>query len=245
MPLPTAPKISLRLTELEAREVPAAFTFVKGVFTINMADVAGHSVVVSSASNGVVVINGRGSGGTNPHGPRYVRGVVNGKLFAANVKQIVVNGSDFNDGINLSGVDTRAFRNLNGKVLINGGGGNDTIYGTVFADEIHGGGGNDRIIAGDGADRIFGDDGDDNIWGDGTASYWDAHGANDRINGGTGSDNLHGNGGSDLMVGGTGADLFYETTGLADAIWIDSEDYVPRYAWNTIESVNTGTPPAI
>lgn len=70
--------------------------------------------------------------------------------------------------------------------VIEGRGGDDTIYGDLFPG---GEGGNDQILAGSGNDVVFGGAG------------------NDYINGGDGNDILSGDDGDDYLVGGLGADI--------------------------------------
>src|SRR5690606_37958799 len=52
---------------------------------------------------------------------------------------------------------------------LNGGDGNDNLYGASYQDTIIGGTGNDIVMAGAGQDQISGGENDDQIWGD---SYW-------------------------------------------------------------------------
>ncbi len=84
--------------------------------------------------------------------------------------------------------------------LIEGGAGNDTIFGQLGADQINGNDGNDDIEGGDGDDFLFGDaDNDDISGGDG----------NDTITGDSGTDNIQGDDGNDSISGGTGNDTIY------------------------------------
>src|SRR6266566_516970 len=70
-----------------------------------------------------------------------------------------------------------------GPVTIDGGAGNDILWGNIGNDTINGRAGNDIIDGGPGNDRIDGGDGNDTVYGgDG----------NDTITGGTGIDVLHG-----------------------------------------------------
>jgi Ca2+-binding RTX toxin-like protein len=79
---------------------------------------------------------------------------------------------------------------------IEGSEGNDSLYGSKYADEIHGRGGND-VIGGDaGDDRLFGEDGQDTL------------------RGGAGNDRLDGGIGDDFLVGGAGADEFRGDAGF-------------------------------
>jgi hypothetical protein len=91
------------------------------------------------------------------------------------------------------------------RIEADGGAGNDTIYGTINADEINGGAGNDKL---------FGlDDGDD-------------------IDGGDGADLIVGGAGSDSLVGGAGSDRFYgddqrPTGGWGDDTITAALDFTP------------------
>jgi Ca2+-binding RTX toxin-like protein len=79
---------------------------------------------------------------------------------------------------------------------IEGTDGNDSLYGSKYADEIHGRGGND-VIGGDaGDDRLFGEEG------------------HDTLRGGAGNDLLDGGVGDDFLVGGGGADAFRGDAGF-------------------------------
>lgn len=66
---------------------------------------------------------------------------------------------------------------------IDGGPGNDELWGDNGDDVIRGGDGNDKIYGRSGDDQLFGDAGDDTILG---------YGGNDTLDGGPGRDNLHG-----------------------------------------------------
>jgi Ca2+-binding RTX toxin-like protein len=94
------------------------------------------------------------------------------------VKSILVNARGGNDFVDVSGNHERPIFFL--PSTVNGGGGNDTIYG------------------GQGKDVLNGDAGNDNIWG---------LGSNDLINGGDGTDKLVGGLGADSLNGGAGNDL--------------------------------------
>lgn len=232
---------SAEVLEVRVLLAAAAYTFSNGVFTINMEHVANRDVNVTY--NGVVVrINGQGTGGPG----RYVEGAPNGRLQPENVTRIVVNGSDFADRINLAGVDTRGFRNLNGQVEIRGGGGNDTIAGTQFDDRIFAGEGNDNVHGGGGNDRIWGEGGHDTLYGDGNSPGSERLGGNDSVDGGSGNDYLDGSGGNDLLIGGTGQDVFFGGSGT-DVAWIDAQDRPPQHGWPWagIETARTGSAPRI
>ncbi len=133
--------------------------------------------------------------------------------------------------------------------VIDGGSGDDKIYGGVYSDYLIGGAdqdlllgsvGNDVLLGGSGHDTLYGGEGDDQIaggvhedrlYGDsGSDSLYGGDGY-DTLNGGTGADSLWGgnhhdilNGGSesDTLDGGAGDDALYGDTGN-DILWGGSE----------------------
>jgi len=88
-------------------------------------------------------------------------------------------------------------------------GGNDTIFGSAFADSIDGGPDADVIVGGDGNDSIYGDDGNDTIEGGDGDDTLGGGAQKDLIEGGVGADRLNGNGGNDKLLGGPGGDRLY------------------------------------
>jgi VCBS repeat-containing protein len=83
---------------------------------------------------------------------------------------------------------------------LNGGGGEDSLYGSLGSDTLNGLGGHDYLFGGLGNDKLNGGDGNDVLFGDL---------GNDTLNGGAGRDELFGGLGDDILTGGTGADLFH------------------------------------
>lgn len=75
--------------------------------------------------------------------------------------------------------------------------GNDILYGEAGDDRLEGSVGNDILYGGDGIDRLLGGDGDDVLYGDA---------GDDRIEGGEGNDTLIGGAGNDRIDGGNGID---------------------------------------
>jgi Ca2+-binding RTX toxin-like protein len=87
---------------------------------------------------------------------------------------------------------------------LEGGDGNDFLYGSLAADNsLYGGAGNDYLYGGDANDLILGDDGDDHVYG------------------GSGDDLMFGGAGDDYMVGGEGEDYLY---GGSDDDVLDARD---------------------
>ena len=100
-----------------------------------------------------------------------------------------VNGSDIANTLDFSGftlaVDTNISETETIGVLVDGGGGDDTITGTALNDTISGGDGNDTIdVSGGGSDSANGGDGDDTFLGGAAVD------ANDYFDGGAGNDVL-------------------------------------------------------
>jgi Ca2+-binding RTX toxin-like protein len=91
-----------------------------------------------------------------------------GPLPAAGVKRIEIMGGDGPNRIDLSQLDPRVFKGLpiltvTAPIVVDAGGGDDVITGSVYLDEIRGGAGDDEIIwrAGGQGDHIDGQDGND------------------------------------------------------------------------------------
>ena len=104
-----------------------------------------------------------------------------------------------------------------GAVVVDGGAGNDTIYGSASVDTINGGDGNDYIVGGNGSDILNGGAGNDTIYGNGTGP--DMFGYVDEIHGGEGDDYVYAN--------------LYDTnvTGDAGIDTIDLSGVSASYAW--------------
>jgi Ca2+-binding RTX toxin-like protein len=119
---------------------------------------------------------------------------------------------------------------------IDGGDGNDLIYGLAGDDDLSGGDGNDTIFGGAGNDTIYGDAGNDTLYGGE---------GNDTIYGGSGDDVIMGGLGADNLWGGAGADVFVfssfdATLGLSE----DNCDTINDYELG-IDSISTGIPGSV
>ena len=113
----------------------------------------------------------------------------NGKVLdVAAVKELVQQSTDGSD-------ELRAYQS--GSTL-NGGLGDDYLYGADGADTLNGGKGNDWLYGGNGNDMLNGDEGDDKLY---------ANKGDDVLNGGAGNDGLFGEDGNDTLIGGAGNDF--------------------------------------
>lgn len=73
--------------------------------------------------------------------------VLQAEVDPITVGSLTINGGNANDKVNLAGVDTYRFPHLT-KVVLNGGGGDDTLIGSSIYDTISGGAGNDSLNGG-------------------------------------------------------------------------------------------------
>jgi serralysin len=96
---------------------------------------------------------------------------------------------------------------------LEGGRGDDTLYGSGNADTLIGNAGNDMLWGNDGDDTIDGGAGDDMIQGGAGADWLDGGSGNDQIYGGTGSDTLYGGAGDDFLDGMADNDILWGGAG--------------------------------
>ena len=97
---------------------------------------------------------------------------------------------------------------------MDGGRGDDLVYGNEGDDRLRGGDGNDTLAGGAGDDVLRGDAGDDKLFGES---------GNDRLYGGGGNDVLSGGAGNDILHGGAGDDLFIFNGGGGNDVVLDFE----------------------
>jgi Ca2+-binding RTX toxin-like protein len=131
----------------------------------------------------------------------------------------LIEGGDGNDQIN--GYPTTggaySYWTYAGSKTINGGNGDDFIYGADDADSLTGGSGNDSIYGSSGNDSLDGGIGNDELFG-GTG--------NDLISGGLGNDELYGDAGDDTLEGGSGNDSIYGRSGNDSISGSEGDDYL-------------------
>jgi hypothetical protein len=180
------------IEQLEARQMLAA-NLAGGVLTVG--GTAGNDNIKVNIAAGRIVV--------------HLNSTI--KTFTVgSVQQLVVNGNNGNDKINVVSPTPNT--------VINGGAGDDNIKGSGGADLISGGDGDDLVKGRKGADQIYGDAGDDDLrGGDGN----DTIGGDDEdllaasnINSTLeGNDKLNGGAGDDWLLGGTESDEHDDLSG--------------------------------
>jgi Ca2+-binding RTX toxin-like protein len=155
---------------------------VDGAGKLTVTSDAGDAITITCVTNDVKV------NGADPD--------PGGAADCDDVTSIDVTGDAAANVINLAGVEDADpavdtdYPNVTA-VDIDGGGGNDTITGSDFGDELHGGEGNDRIIGDDNPanarDRFLGEAGDDTL-------VWNGGHDDDTMDGGDGADTIEVNG---------------------------------------------------
>lgn len=127
---------------------------------------------------------------TTPTNGSIVKGSNNGTTFK-NIEKIDFRAGAGNDNINISATTgSNSFDpggGFFGIIIVDGGAGNDTIVGSLTANQV-----------------LWGGDGNDNLTGGN---------ADDKLDGGAGNDIINGGGGDDWIVAGSGADTIDGGTG--------------------------------
>jgi Ca2+-binding RTX toxin-like protein len=119
--------------------------------------------------------------------------------------------------------------------LLDGGLGNDQLYGTIAANVMNGDDGHDYMSGGGGADVMHGGAGDDVMTGGTAATQMYGDDGNDAIRGSTGNESLFGGAGNDKLSGGAGNDTLNGGSGN------DTFVFAPNFGKDTIADFqNTG-----
>lgn len=188
-------------TQLEERACPAVVSFstTMGTLTVD-ARIDGVTKIAVGAHDSTgkvfVKINDR---------EVAINGASRG-VQANTVRRIQVFGSTRSaNNIDLSDVKAPQFNNLNGRVVIYGGGAADKIIGSAFNDVVWAGNGNDTIYGGKGNDILFGEGGNDTFYGE------------------DGNDQMYGGAGRDIFFGGAGNDWSVDWSSADAAVGRDTE----------------------
>lgn len=185
----TTPPAKLGLTQLEAREVPAAVYLLNGVLNV----IGNDSDETITVRQTVLAVTVDGSGSS---------------FSPLSIAEIRINANGGNDHVALNKVGAV----VTAKTVVFGGSGNDTVVGgngddfidgESGADYLYGSGGNDKLAGDIGNDFLFGQNGNDSV----------AGGAgNDSLDGGAGNDKMGGGAGADLYYTGAGDRVYDDTT---------------------------------
>lgn len=153
---------------------------------------------------------------------------VSGRAIAA-----LVNGGAGDDTVDGRGLGTEAELTRS----LQGGDGNDAIYGGNGAGTIDGGNGNDLITGGSGSDTVSGGAGNDTIYGNDGMDTLSGGAGDDVINGGKGSDRISGDEGNDSLTGGGGGDYLSGGAGN-DSVYAGSsaEEFLKRTSSGSVYS---------
>ncbi len=194
---------------------------------VNDIVVGGGTIMLSSGTTGVRMIEARDTIGTVSAGVLQVIGTMAGdeisiqrsgasqlliqlngivhRVSAAAIEGVRINAVGGDDYIDIQGVSLNA--------TIGGGAGRDTIISGDGNDLIRGGRGGDYIEARGGDDIVYGEEGMDRIFGGHGNDLLDGGDGNDTLQGGLGNDSLFGRDGDDSLVGGEGDDLLHGNFG--------------------------------
>lgn len=171
-----------------------------GVLMIHGTDLADRIGIGTKSSNYVVTVNGQTRG------------------FAKNtVNSIQAYGYDGSDLIQMTeevlppsyldgGNGNDAIFGSDGDDIINAGAGRDTVYTRAGTNRVAGGDDADTVWGGIGRDRIFGGNGDDFLSGGAGRDILGGDAGNDTLLGGGSNDTLYGNAGNDILNGLNGSD---------------------------------------
>ncbi|WP_027578337.1 carbohydrate-binding domain-containing protein [Bradyrhizobium sp. Ai1a-2] len=194
-------------------------------------DMSGHQDLFFGASTdndtidggpGNDVING-GAGADVIHGGAGDDSINSGPGIATATDQLY--GDDGNDIIKAGNGDTGA--------LLDGGAGNDQLYGGWATNVINGGDGNDYLSSGGGNDTLSGGAGNDSFKGGQGLAQMSGDDGNDTLMGGTGNellyggsgdDRFNGGGGNDTLSGGAGNDTFMFASGFGKDVIVDFQN---------------------
>jgi hypothetical protein len=118
--------------------------------------------------------------------------------------------------------DTLLDETGDGRLLILGEAGDDTLTGGPGGDLLDGGEGTDEIYGGGGADRVQGGLGDDRLFGAAGDDDLEDWGGDDVFDGQDGADRLFGSPGADRLIGGAGVDrVIYD---VDDSVSVSLDD---------------------
>lgn len=215
-----------RLEHLERRQVLANWgvSVVEGVLTIEGTNQNDRIVVAVADELGTLSVQ------FNTQAPQ----LFDPASLEAPFSSIAINAYGGNDRVIvgegvLQGVTVNGG---NGNDWVWGGGGDDTIHGDHGNDHVYGRGGNDFLAGDGGNDKVWGGDGDDHM--EGGDGHDHLHGwlGDDEGWGGNGFDHVHGDDGNDVLHGEAGKDHVYGGLGDDELYGEGDKDHVYGQAGN-------------
>jgi Ca2+-binding RTX toxin-like protein len=164
----------------------------------------GSGDVLSGGNGNDVLVGGRGTDWVSEQGDvdfvvttTMLRGLGVDRLQS--IESVRLSGGDSNNKF-----DAEAFASARGIVVLDGGGGDDTLIGGNATNLVFGGSGNDVALGGNSNDVMYGGAGNDVLYGGR---------AHDLLYGEQGRDTLVGDGGNDKLYGGNSHDLLWAGDG--------------------------------
>ncbi len=142
---------------------------------------------------------------------------VRGQMTAISILEVTGSPPSGNNSINIESVTASLYPYLT-QITVNGGDGDDFIFGSQLRD---------TLIGDQGNDQLFGRAGDDRIDGGTEKDLLDGGLGNDTLTGGAGNDMLVGDFGADSLTGGDGEDLLVPSRlQIGGAPWSDRPNRV-------------------
>ncbi len=212
--------------QLESRRVlaaSAAFNLATGALTVSDGSPTANTIAIGFQISGGQTVVSVTDGGVD---------ILPGDVQTNVVKSITVAVAGGNDTVSLSFVAPEQYTQLFQSPVVDGGEGDDTIFGSKIVDALFGVGGNDKILGLEAGDHLYGGEGNDQIFGDYGSNnapnsgndFLYAEAGNDLLFGDQGVDNLFGFAGNDQLSGNDGDDLVFGNEGDDRMIWNPGDD---------------------
>ncbi len=212
--------------QLESRRVlaaTAAFNLATGALTVSDGSPTANNIAIGFQISGGQTVVSVTDGGVD---------ILPGDVPTNVVKSITVAVAGGNDTVSLSFVAPEQYMQLFQSPIVDGGDGDDTIFGSKIVDALFGVGGNDKILGLEAGDHLYGGEGNDQIFGDYGSNnapnsgndFLYAEAGNDLLFGDQGVDNLFGFGGNDQLSGNDGDDLAFGNEGDDRMTWNPGDD---------------------
>lgn len=192
---------SRRIEPLEQRLVLSAISVYEDMMQIYLAESASFAIVNNEGYATYIASD-------------YLNyGASSASIDTSAISTIQIIGGTGDNVIDLQDVDLSLFPNLTA-VSVDGGAGDDQIFGSALGDVLFGGSGNDWVYSVQGNDTVTGDAGSDTLYSGAGYDTISGGADDDSINGQSGIDCVSGGSGDDTVVGGGQADSLYGGDGI-------------------------------